>query len=318
MKEILRKYRRWFCLLKLKPRLLIIIVSIFGFLVILSLLFIKYWFVLAPFGLRSKLALDKLALSCYQEPVCHEDCFLERERYRQLIVASWQDDRFQKIAVERMTNEAENECLRLELAGLWRQQYTPQQWPESLINYLSDPAGDLVGQMKLGQKLGFSGSDLSNKLLAFISDYSNESKERYQALLVLANNPDPQWIDFYFQLFIQDQDLKIREEAIIALSAIKDDGLLTIDRLNQLLGFLRQESNDIYLKKAVVFFLTDYITDNRVKTGLEQVFRDDKVVDRFTRTFLADALNIADNLRPVISAEEWQEYSQNSITAKSF
>jgi len=317
MKEILKKCRRWFCLQKRWRR--IVIISGAGLLLAFLLLcfWLKYWYVLAPFNLRTRLAIDKLALSCYNQPVCHEDCFLERERYRQIIVTAWREPRWQEDTVSRLINENENECLRLELAELWAEEYPVGSWPKKLNDYLTTADGGVLERMRLSKKLEYLDGGLEKELMAFIADQNNIISERYEALQLLSQNPNPSQIDFYFQLWQIDPSLKIKEQALIALSGMGGQSdVLAGDRLLKFLDFLHQPSADIYLKKTVVFLLSDYLTVENVRSGLTEIFSD-KAVDKFTRTFLADILDIAEGLRPVVSAAEWQEYSENSIAAQS-
>lgn len=317
MKEILKKYRQWFYLQKLYWRLTMIFGAGAVFLLLLFCLWSKYWFILSPFNLRSRVALDKLALSCYNEPVCHEDCFLERERYRQLIVVSWQKIKWKNVAVGRMINDEENECLRLELGELWGDTFIPSDWPLPLEDYFSSNMGDLVFKAKLGQALGFQNNNLESELISLINNRDALLADRYQALKVLSAVSDSDHVPFFIELFKRSDHLKFKEQALVNLSGMESREIIVSSGfLSDLLDFLGDPEADIYLKKNAVFLLSEYQNEKLVSAGLNDLWENEASVDKFTRAFLADILQISSEKRPTISATEWQDYSQNSIAAR--
>ena len=86
-RETIRRFRLALIGRLTKPQKIILVVGLSVVLIVIIVLTAlntnlwQHW----PRSWRARIALNKLGVSVYQEPICHEDCFYERQIYKKII-----------------------------------------------------------------------------------------------------------------------------------------------------------------------------------------------------------------------------------------
>ncbi len=270
-----------------------------------------------PASIQAVLAFDKLGESAYNEPICHEDCFLKREFYKKIIRTAIPNEKIAAKVEEAILDENNNDNFRLELLDVFKNDNGDNIATEFINNYLKDPDGNLRIKQAILEKFNLNYPPLVKDLMAKVNNYTLSEPERQEALVLLERTHYDSLVDFYLETLSKDPSLKIRDEAITALSNINNAEYFGKTQLAQLKKLLLDKDLDNRLKRSLVLLLADL----RANFGLEfnnillSVYSDPSN-DKFVKYFSAEILNklSASNYSlPQISQAEWDTYLSQQI-----
>lgn len=314
---------------KLRHSKIFLIISSLGiFLCFLVFIFMSifgpYWQVW-PKNIRFSLALNRLAVSVYNEPNCHLDCYLEREIYRKEISQNLNNPKsWQKIS-QIIFREEENINWRLELLAivLSNEKLSEHALFSNLEEYLVKVDGNLKIQSILANY--FSSSPLSSshqeKLKNIIRADASSLEEKLNALKML-KNINKSLATFYLEIIDQADNAEFVSELLRSLAV--DEARFDIDRGELALSladvFSRFQSSPA-LRRLSIFVLSDFLEEENsgaVFSLFDSLFFASSTSD-FEKYFLASSIlakfpNDLDLQKKYawrdIEEEEWLWYSE--------
>jgi len=282
-----------------KKKVIIIFSSLLIFslaLLFVAMSFYASWWKFWPSTFRFTIALNRLAISVYEDPYCHLDCFLEREVYRQELLRHLnKPQHLQKIS-KIIFNEDENINWRLELLAivLSDEKLSERALFSDLEEYLLVEGGNLKIQSVLATYFSSSSAKLGylEKLKATISDSSISSEERVMALEVV-KNVDKSLAPFYLDLLKNSQNNDLTLQLLRSLAS--DEARFDIDRSEMALSleniFLSSNSS-FTSRRLLIFILSDFLEEEPagpVFSLMEKLFLSPQVSD-FDKYFIASTL----------------------------
>lgn len=299
------RYKRWLVVA------LVFSLVVFGLLY--GIFFGRLWLKF-PEKFKVNIALNRLGVSSYQYPVCHETCFYERQLYEQVIAGGLKDKSISDRVRTLILAEDNNLIFRLELINALSLQNNPEL-PDYLQEYLRSGVENKIKD-KIRELFGvdkFSVSELENR---FVNSSSTE--DRLVILNSLQKKSDSALAGFYLDLIVGDPDLKIKSAALAALSnLLPSENYVDKAFLQKIKNLIFNPNTNKYLRKEIILLLGEYlpIQEESVTEILVEVCADDAGIDKFSRLFAVDILNrLSANtyLKPEISASEWQEYRDHN------
>ena len=284
---------------------LIIVFSVF-YGVVYGRLWLKF-----PDKIKARIALNRLAVSSYNYPICHETCFYERQLYKQIIASNLDRVEISQRIEQLILAEDNNLVFRLELL----EALSAQPIPDYLSEYLAS-GEELKVQEKIKELFVVepaSADELMNRFLI-----SSVAADQIDILNSLQARSDSTLADFYLGIIINNPDLKIKNSALAALSnLLPSETYVTDDFLAKIKDLIFASGTDKYLRKEIILLLGEYLpVQEKIATEiLTAAYSDETAVDKFSRLFAVDILNrsSANNYTPPeISASEWQEYRDHN------
>jgi len=295
--------------------LLVVILSLLflGFSIFYGLVYGRLWLRL-PERMRAVIALNRLGVSAYNYPICHESCFYERRLYKQIIAAKWDDPKINSRIRNLILAEDNNLDFRLELLDVLSFR-TNLALPDYLNNYLASGTEVRVKE-KIKGVFGLDKTSVDELVSQFNNSVSIEAQ--VDVLHDLQEKSDSSLADFYLDLITGEFDLQIKNSALLALSnLLPSETYATADFLEQIKKIIFNPATNKYLRKELILLLGDYLAvqEKIVTEILVEAYSDEAVIDKFSRLFTVDILNrlSANNYaKPEISASEWQEYRDHN------
>ncbi len=299
-----------------------------------------------PAGLRGQVAFTKLEVLSY-EPICHENCMLEKGLYEDIvsqrliddpIVMESQIEDYLNMSEEKVTVQMKKDLIRIvKQAEETKKQKDPDyemQMPEYLLDYLNDPQADINVKRQImrsfDQQLGAS-SWLVNGLLDTIRDKNKSIDERIPAIWDLSNiaseakeDGTPQYGNINYaelcQLFmdiIQDkeEDDRVRNAALTKMYACtKFPGNYTKDMFEKIKAIFEDKDEHLGIRDAALTRLSTY---DDVSTSTTREYMDKVYNDKNEHPYLRlgvynffDYRDMVDNYKNIdMSVEQASEYS---------
>jgi hypothetical protein len=273
------------------------------------------WWKIWPQEIRGIIALNRLAISVYEDPYCRPDCYFYRSEYKEQIISSFHKKRFLKRASRLIFDESENLNWRIEVTKLLSE-YDNIEDNDILIdlqNYLIFPEGNL--DLKNIISLYFSSyidiADYTDYLkLIILNHSSNENKS--QALINLSSL-NYMLADFYLEAIKKSDNSVVVEESLRALASDSSRFDVCHDDLLGLLDSVIRFSGSSFSAKRVSLFMLSEFMYRGVDTAREFfekiIFSGE--IDDFSRYLAVDIFNNYSNNNyelPEISPDDWTWY----------
>ena len=292
--------------------LIIVILSslIIVFSVFYGLVYGQLW-LRFPDNIKAKIALNRLAVSSYNYPVCHEACFYERQLYKQIIASNLDRIKIGDRVKQLILAENNNLIFRLELLDVLSFQPIPDYLSEYLVGGEEPQVREKIKELFLTESV--SADELTNRFLI-----SSTTEEQINILNSLQMKSDSSLADFYLGIIVNNPNLKIKNGALAALSNLLPSATyVTGDFLAKIEDLIFDSNTNKYLRKEIILLLGEYlpIQEKTVTDILVAAYSDETTVDKFSRLFVVDILNRAsanNYAKPEISASEWQEYRDHN------
>ncbi len=297
----LSRYRLW--LIIGSSALLVILGLAYG------IIYGRLWLAL-PDGIKADIAINRLGVSSYNDLVCHESCFYERQVYKQVIAANLEKEKIAARVESLILAEDNNLRFRLELLDALSFK-DGLRLPDYLGNYLASGEEEAVKE-KIREVFGLDRAS-SVELIDRLKN-SSSTAERIDLLDSLREKSDSSLAGFYLDLVINESDLKIKNGALLALSnLVPSSDYVSDDFLSKIRRTIFDPATNQYLRKELILLLGDYLSiqEKIVNQLLVDIYSDEAVIDKFSRLFAAGILNrLSANsyAEPEISSSEWQAY----------
>lgn len=283
--------------------LIIVIVSMFIYSVAGNL-WLKY-----PLFLKTPLAFQKLSLSVFAEPLCHEDCSLKRLLARGVIVESLKNgnQETRKKVVKNLAAEDEELAFKLELLKVWREAFGENNVSPELLEVFAK-SNDYQFRNFMQNNFNLPLSSWRDDERLRVVDENLAIAERTQALILLAHK-DPE----FRQWSEKEQIINIPELRTSYLQALlsASDIQLTEDFFENLWPLLlsaseKEKNSAIFLARAKLEAENQEAEDFLIKIYQAAEF------SPFSRSFAAEILNRHQGREnfslPKISEEDWEKY----------
>lgn len=288
----------------------LIVISLFVFL-ILSIY--GPWWRIWPKNIEGGIALNRLAMSIYEEPYCRTDCYLERESYRQAIIKRLNQPKFISKLERIVFNEEENLNWRLEVIQILSLIKTELDI-EKFQNYLDSNQGNL----EIKKALNYYFSD---DLISF--DYFNDLKETLQNIYVSEEDKilslknlsasNQSLANFYLDILKENIGEDFRLELLRALAS--DSGRFSLP-LNELIMVLEKNiySSGYYQsRRAILFIFSDFLENSKNAEVYDWLIKiiEERKIDKFSQYLAIDIINNYLEEKydfPSISPKEWDHY----------
>ncbi|PKM91508.1 hypothetical protein CVU82_02850 [Candidatus Falkowbacteria bacterium HGW-Falkowbacteria-1] len=277
----------------------------------------KIW----PQNIRSIIAMNRLAISIYKNPVCRDVCFYQQLGYKQEITANIDNKKVYEKLKNTIFNQEENLGWRLESIKVIEESLDKNIYLEDFLNdtqfYIDNE--NIDEDLEIKQALIFSfynylESDsylkiLKNNISENILDGNNKIKS-INFLSSLGTNLS----GYYLDLLIKENNQKIIGTILKSLGG--DIGRFDLDHgkvLPVLENIFLNVNSGFENRRLVIFILSDFIMEDdnqEVLMFLDGLYQNENT-DEFSKFLIADTLNrqsSRDYDFPDISDEEWEEY----------
>ncbi|HPT08354.1 MAG TPA: hypothetical protein PLE28_01515 [bacterium] len=312
-----KKIREFF-----SKRIIIVCSLIITILIIISFLFLSLygsWWRIWPKKLEAIIALNRLAVLVYNQPYCHEECYLEKTIYRSSILVNINQSNFFSKLSNIVFNENENLNWRIEIIKILSMAKLPadSNFITDINIYLRNDTGNL--EIKKIFIFYFKDYlDQDNNANYFKNIYMNNLYSTTDKITTLHNLSllDSDNNDFYLSILKNEKEMVILAETlrIIGANMSKSD-LDQVVLVNSLENILRRTDASFTVRRLCVFILASFLENNQ-NTEVYKLF--EKLVtsgeiDIFTRYLIIDIFNnyvLEKYELPVISEGDWNYYYQ--------
>ncbi|MFZ4648891.1 MAG: hypothetical protein ACOYMB_04685 [Patescibacteria group bacterium] len=296
----LKKWRNY--LMPIIFSLALIIMFVYS---VASNLWLKY-----PLFLKTPLAFEKLSLSAFQNPLCHEDCALDRLLARGVLVESLKNNnqRTMKKIIKSLNDQNEDLAFKFELLKAWREAFGSDNLAVEMLAVFQNSQDEELRtffqknfNLPLSTWRGEERQKALNQELSF---------EKRAASLVLLGSKDPE-----FSTWATENNLLANRELLAPFlqSLLSSPNYLPItpdfyeNLWNELISSNEQTRNlAIFLARATCGRPGE-ISENFLK----RVYYSDEF-SIFSRSFAAEILNRQkgrnDFLLPEIKEQDWEKY----------
>jgi len=290
---------------------IILVISVFFVFLVLSIY--GPWWKIWPKKIEGSIALNRLAISVYEEPYCRADCYLERESYRQAIIKRLNQPKFVSRLEKIVFNEEENLNWRLEIISILSL-IKNDLAIEKYQNYLDSDLGNL--EIKKALNYYFSDNlisfDYYNNLKKTINDISISEEEKILSLKNLETS-NQSLANFYLNILKENIGEDFKLEILKALAS--DSGRLSLP-LNELLIVLEKIiyfSNYYQSKRVALFILSDFLENSKNIEAHDWLIGiiEEGDIDKFSKYLAIDIINNYLEEKydfPSISSKEWDYY----------
>ena len=289
------------------------VAGLFLILIFLVLSIYGPWWKVWPSGIRSQIALNRLAVSIYNEPYCRTDCHLERQSYLMALEKRLKSsDKFRQKVLNIALKEEENLAWRLELLKLLAQEKQNLNL-EPLQVALDSENLDLNFQASLSHYFSseLDKSKYQERLQGIILDKSRSESERGLALKNLELSPED---------YLESLDQSLDPDLVLSfLKALAADPLrfsLAPDLLFPVLEEIIYSSPYYQSKRIALFIISDlldYQASEFLIGQVNEIIASDSV-DKFSRYLAIDIVNRYQEDKhetPLIRASDWNKYYQS-------
>lgn len=281
----------------------IIAISLASLLVLLVIFFIIF---LPRFKVLT--AYNRLALSAYKEPACHEQCFIGRRNWRTILLNNYDRFSIEKKIKRAVLSEEENLNFRKELVLLLSEKYDNSNFPSYLVDFLEDSNASWELKDEILIYFQVPGFNLASDLERIISgDYSDDEKAR--AVNALIGIGDDKYFDVFYSSLEASSSAALFRSVVIALSNISDkETYFSNDFINYIEDLIYLDSLSPKRKKDLIYLLDDA---SRFSNSASNILREislNNELDDYTKFFASQALEL-----PVkeLSTEKWQIFSMS-------
>lgn len=274
-----------------------------------------------PQIIRSSIAINRLAISVYENPICRDVCFYQQLAYEQEIIKSLNNERVYKRLKKTIFNQEDNLRWRLESIKI-----IEKSLDENL--YLADFFEDV--QLYIDDENIAEDLDLKQSLISSFFSYlepdnyidflknsilkHNLSKEDEVKSIKFLSFLNINLGDYYFDLLTGEDDQKIITTILESLGG-------DIGRLNLVQEDLFPILKDIFSntdisfenRRLIIFILSDFLAEGSGQEALIVLegFYQNENTDKFSKFLITDILNRdldKNYVLPDIKEGEWDNY----------
>ncbi len=322
MKLFLFYFRKLKKIFYSKKIILILSLSLFTFFLFFALFKSIYgsWWQLWPQNIRSEIALNRLAISIYNDPYCRMKCFLERSLYQKEISKNLDKKYFSKKIEKIIMNEEENLDFRLDLLGLV---YSSDSFNlVNMENYLNKEGASLKIKNYIATHSNLNNDNSSSQnyyenLQDLLIQGSLSTEDKISSLKSLSSS-NLSLLDFYISLLAVEVDSVFVNEIIRSIAS--DKNLLEADQklLFSVLGEIMIEKKYSFTSSRLSIFIFSEFFDKKLD-NIDLEFIEKLInsgdLDKFSRYLLIELWNQyleSQYQLPQINQDEWDWYYQQN------
>ncbi len=275
------------------------------------------WWRIWPQGIRSLIALNRLAISVHEELYCRPDCYFQRYFYIEEISASLDQDKFLDRIKEVILDEEENLRWRLELLKLISnyEDYGSLSIMDDFQDYLDNPSANF--EIKKAMAIYFPDSLYLDQYYEYYKKTLIDDSLFYSLRILALDNLsslDISEADLYFSVLKKEENEDLRIELLRALASDQGRFSLKPKELFELLEDIIRDSNSSFSsRRLALFVLSDFLVsdpDSDIYRLFEKIVFSGEI-DNFSRYL---AINIFNDYSldfytpPRISQDDWDWY----------
>jgi hypothetical protein len=275
------------------------------------------WWRIWPQNIRSLIALNRLAVSVYEEPYCRPDCYFQRYYYIEEISASLDRDKFLDRVRRIILDEEENLRWRLELLRLVSnyENYASLSVIDDFQDYLDDPSANF--EIKKAMARYFPDRLYLDQYYEYHKNILVDDSLFYSLRILSLDNLsslDVSEADLYFSVLKKEKNEELRIELLRALASDRGRFSLNQKELFRLLDdIIRDLDSSFSSRRLALFVLSDFLvsdSDSDIYRLFEKIVFSGEI-DNFTRYL---AINIFNDYSldfyapPMISPDDWDWY----------
>ena len=268
----------------------------------------------------AEISLLELRKSYEQDSICHEDCFVNRERLKNNILMDLKKGSdIEEEVLKQLYVKGTGASFKEVLVELLGEYYDRSIAPQYLREYFKSPQAETPVQIKIIQtfpKSKFPQTSLQTKLKKTILDEELDVTERIDALRNLGSIADGSLSDYYLSLVFSEDSREIKNLAIVMLSSMENkERYFSQKQLAAIEKIALSSETEDRIRQSLVVLLADYYPyfPKEVVSILEDL-HDSSITDNISLAFVVDFLNdVSGDIYPLpeISAVEWNEYYNN-------
>lgn len=304
-----------------KPKLLIVCLKkwryLIGSIVLIIILISMFIYSLAgnlwlryPLFLKMPLAFQKLSLSSFSEPLCHEDCAIKRALSRGVLVESLKENsnEMQKKIIKTLNDNDESAEFKIELLKVWREALGPDYISIELLEVFKNSSeAKVIDFFQKNFNLPLSSWRDVERTKALSENIP--SGEKLHSLILLANK-DPEfneWSKNEEALLLSDNLIASYLQALLS-SPIRRD---LEDNFFENIWY-QLIKKDEKTRNSAIFLARAELEKNNVsaKDFLDKVYNSSDY-SIFSRSFAAEILRRngdSEITLPEISEKDWDIY----------
>ncbi|MCX6795606.1 MAG: hypothetical protein NT165_02700 [Candidatus Falkowbacteria bacterium] len=263
-----------------------------------------------PMFLRMPLAFEKLSLSVFREPICHEDCAISRLISREVLVESLKsgNQRVKNKILRALREDNEDVVFKIELLRAWREAFDSGDLSPELLAIFRETKNQSIRNY-FQENFQIPPAAWLEDERAKVLDKEADLFSREASLLVLARK-DPEffaWLSTQ-DLFSDDKFLQPLLKAMIFAPAGQGVNQDFFKKLWPLLSTSNEKT-----KNTAIFLARAKISDSEsgARNFLIAVYHSE-IFSIFSRSFAAEILNLESGQKdfsfPEIGDQEWEKY----------
>lgn len=283
---------------------------------LLSTLFSSYWKIW-PKGVRSWIAINRLAVSVYNHSDCRDFCYFEQLEYEKEISEALSRPRTAKYLFRAIFNESNNLNWRIRALDIVLNSELEHQ--EDFIlraqKLLDNPLSphQLKQKIILNFKADLDGdnyfSQLKNRLLEV--NLNSDEIERSLSFLIDVEEVD---LDLVLEVLGRTDQPSLVRSIVLKINHHQEWLLAEKDHRCEYFVFLQNQFKTFYdydLRGLIIFTLKSFLPEEEgAFDALEDLYNWEEI-DKFSQFLISSALNSYSDeefVYPQISPSEWEEY----------
>ncbi|MCK9438872.1 MAG: hypothetical protein WC164_01405 [Patescibacteria group bacterium] len=304
-----------------KKKILIFVLSLFlFFLVFLFFTFYGSWWRFWPQNIKASIAINRLAVSVYNNQDCRDFCYFEQLNYEKVIFESLNNKRIFNRLIRVIFNESDNLNWRLRVLDiiLKSEIIDLEYFLGKAQEFIDNPNNSyqIKQVLILNFKINLDYAQYLDELKSEILDgnlNSLEIKESLSFLLILNELSS----DLVLEILNKSSDISLVKDLVSKInsnnyhaSLFDNDSRLEYSNILEKI-FLKFNNYD--LRSLIIFSLADFLSENLKEdySSLLQKLYFHEESDKFSKFLIADILNSYSDknyVYPEISQTEWNDY----------
>jgi hypothetical protein len=303
-----------------KKKVLIFLLALLLFVfVFLFFSFYGSWWRFWPQSIKASIAINRLAVSVYNNSDCRDFCYFEQLNYEKVISESLNNKRIFNRLIRVIFNENDNLNWRLRALGiiLKSEIIDLEYFLGKAQKFINNPEGShqIKQRLILSFKTDLDYAQYLDELRFEILDgklNSSEIKESLSFLLILNELSS----DLVLEILNKSSDVSLIKDFVSKISSSNYYSLVSDDYRLEYASVLEKiflKFNNYDLRSLIIFSLADFLSENLKEdySSLLQKLYFHEESDKFSKFLIADILNSYSDKNyayPEISQVEWEDY----------
>lgn len=300
-----------------------ILIFVFGlFLFVLVFLFFSFygpWWRFWPQNIKASIAINRLAVSIYNNQDCRDFCYFKQLNYEKAIFKSLANKRISNRLIKVIFDESDNLNWRLRALDIILKSEISDlnHFLDKAQKFIDDPDNSyqIKQELVLSFKTNLDYAQYLDELKSEILDESFDSSKTKESLsFLLALNELNS--DLVFKILNKSSDVYLIKDLVSKISSSNYYSLVSDDYRLEYASILEKiflKFSNYDLRSLIIFSLADFLSENLKDDYLSllQGLYFHEECDEFSKFLIADILNSYSDKNyayPEISQTEWENY----------